>query len=233
MLVVPEKRLVFLLPMKVGSLSLIEAMKPFGGYIDPKNCDHHHKSRYVEKLKDYHWVLMVRHPYTHMFSLWNFIMDHAKRGPKIKKNKKISFWYDCFPHAHKGKVPGLEEFVSDPSNKYMPRHVVSQFQKNLRKSHWRCAWHLEQIKPKKVDSIVHFERYYEEITALPGLSDLPEIVNVNKTSETKYPWYEYFTPKVVEKVQSYWGNEFEEFGYTRDFGQVRQGNYFLGNNNDK
>ena len=218
MIVCENHRLLYLAPMKTGTVSISWELlhkPPFEGSVYNRQIDRH-VTHWEDRFQDWYIFITVRHPYTRFFSFWRHTCQ------QIMKHKATMFrdalWYAPNKHWFAGTydyyLPDAAEFAFDELVIY---HLT----------HWGCCdYHLQKL-PRPVDKVVHTESYEQDLAEIPHFKDV-KFSRLNETKPMQKPWYEYATPAIIEWIGEVWSEDFEQFGYTRDFEAVKAGHYFLG-----
>lgn len=113
MLVAEKQKVLFLLPMKTGTTTIVYTLQNRVPAVArfPQRCTHWHEAVYVEQFKDYCHVLTVRDPVTRMLSLWHQRLKLKKRGEAGINGAHVVFWNKVF-----AGVNSLSEFAAIPDD---------------------------------------------------------------------------------------------------------------------
>lgn len=170
----------------------------------------HHNTLWLPEFHDHFIFMTVRHPYLRMLSFWRFFNDKLAKFRRGEIDGKDWKWWN---RAVDGKRLTFQGFLD---------YEVMQepFQ-----TAWSCGWHLQVIE-KPIDAIVRLEHFYEDIAKIALLRGV-DFGHLNAGPVKGKAWHEYFTPDNVIKVQELWPDDFEQFGYNKDFTECRQGKLFV------
>ena len=210
MIVSRKYHLVYICPPKTGSNSLTSVLceSPYEG----RSWDQryaHHNTLWVPELAEYFYFISVRNPYERMFSFWKFVLHHAATKGRQPYGHKS--WRRFFPKPVKHPV-SFEQFVlHGPQTR---KQWLRQKWNRLLRTVWSCGWHVQQLQ-KPIDAVLHLETLPADIQRIPYLQHVV-IPHTNAGPVKQRPWQESYTPELVQAVQDWWPDDFEQFGYSRD-----------------
>jgi len=101
MIVLPNLKLVWSSVPRTGTLSMVNLLKLHGGFFIPKS----HSHDVPEKFKLFHRFMVIRNPYTRLYSWWRWWRLHDSRHPVRPKETFLEFlvWLNKNKNFHTGK----------------------------------------------------------------------------------------------------------------------------------
>lgn len=211
MIVSRKHHLVYVCPPKTGSNSLLEVLvsSQFEGRLwDQRYAQHN--TLWVPELADFFYFITVRNPYERMFSFWKFALFHAETRGQQQFGSPV--WRQYFPKPVKHPV-SFQQFVLQ--GQQTQKQWLKKKWDRLMRTVWSCGWHVKQLQ-KPLNAIVHLETFAADLQSVPFLRDVV-IPHVNIGPQKQRPWQEFYTPELMQAVQDWWPDDFEQFGYSRDF----------------
>lgn len=196
---VSEKgRLVYVNPPRTGSTKTNYLMKiTWDDVWQPAECAGHH-TVWKPEWEGFFVFQTVRSPFTRAVSLWRRCVEalHCRNEA----------WLGYLNH---GRI-SFKDFLYHEEDEI--------------KAWWEWCRCVQFSSPvPHVDLVVHQENLTAELRGVPGLRSSP---NRLMESQLKTPWYKHYDESCIFKVLEIFADDFEAYGYSRDFDRCRKGKLF-------
>ena len=201
MLVAEKQKVLFLLPMKTGTTTIVHTLfnRVEGVVKLPEDCTHWHSAVYRSSFQDYCCVLTVRNPVSRMLSLWHQRIKLKQRGESGINGAHVQFWNKVFQGVN--RFDDMLSVRDDSELAQVLRHewsVISQL-KILRRSFPDCLIRQEHLR-------ADFNR------VLTANFDIPPINRIRYDNMSKPTESDSFEV-AAELAYRFWYDDFQFGGY--------------------
>jgi|GEM_PF-6461817 len=209
MILLPTYRVIYISCERTGTFSMFKVLRDwYGGvqYIEPlqcggfeywTSCGNNHARIVPSSCNDWFKFGTCRNPYSRAVSIW-WVCTHNIRH-----------------ETGQVRLPGFEDMSFPCFAKWLTERLVVPGVTMLLPQHiWYHGLDVEQY--------IHVERMSEECQTLPFWQK-PKHVEAasNRTCHLHKPWREYYDKAAQAYIEEWAGEDFEQFGYSRDIDDKR------------
>ncbi len=158
MLVVPEHRTVFLLPMKTGTTSLEHFLRCCfpGPRLErwPAGQHHRHDAVASDELRDFTYILSVRHPESRALSLYEQAKRYKARWSAMDSTSRSFAHVARLWNSLWADVNCLEDWYTLAEDHPLSRACHEE---------WSVNWQLKRVGRSDADFILHQESLHQDL----------------------------------------------------------------------
>ena len=154
-------------------------------------------------FRDYYWFASVRHPFTRCISIWRRLVEHIDVPGRDPRWKPILQEARCFNDLIMSEVPYVVDYWNTIT----------------------CSTFIDAAP--MVHSIVRQEMLQEDFNQLPFINSRIKGTGKVNASNDNSDWQSMYTPESKSKVLQIFDQDFERYGYTRDFNAAAAGEVLL------
>lgn len=201
MLVAEKQKVMFLLPMKTGTTTVVHTLfERVAGIVRfPANCTHWHSAVYRPRFQNYCCVLTVRNPVSRMVSLWHQRLKLKKRGESGINGAHVQFWNKVFC--------GIDSFEA-----MLDLKQDSELAKVLR-DEWSVVSQLKALRRPFPDYLIRQERLKSDFNrVLVAEFGVPPLEGVRYENVSK-PTEGDSSEVAAELACRFWPDDFQFGGY--------------------
>lgn len=195
MVVSHDYKIVFIAIPKTGTRSILHYMEE---YLNGHMYENH-KTTVPREFRNYFTFCVVRNPYSRIVSHW---YSGSQRGEHCKKYR--------FAEVLGKDSPSLDLYLDYLLNK-------ESYEDRLR---WPFEVRQVDYLHNRIDAMLRFETIEEDFASLPFVRQGTSLGFHNPTVSTwksnpipRYHWTVYMTDSVVEKINTYFAEDFSRLGY--------------------